>query len=95
LTALARGALRVAAALIVLALSAVKPPSWSGWQPIPSIPTKIMVTRSGLQVRVTMADDQCWDAPLPCTPYFNPGLRSRADGPGEDFHAGFSSTAEK
>lgn len=32
-------------------------------------------TSTGLQIYVPVIGDQCWDAPLPCTPYFNDSLR--------------------
>jgi hypothetical protein len=37
-------------------------------------------TLSGLMVYVPAEGDQCWDAPLPCTPYFNKTLRLRRAG---------------
>ena len=49
----------------------------------PAIPTTALVekqTDSGLKVYVPAKGDQCWDSPLPCTPYFNPALRLRIPG---------------
>jgi hypothetical protein len=37
-------------------------------------------TASGLIVYVPAAGSQCWDAPLPCTPYFDPTLQWRRPG---------------
>jgi hypothetical protein len=37
-------------------------------------------TRSGLTVYVPINGQQCWDAPLPCTPYFDPTLQLRTPG---------------
>jgi len=48
-------------------------PAWTG-------NTKVMTTRSGLQVHVPVEGDRCWDAPLPCTPYFKTNLRLRVEG---------------
>lgn len=51
------------------------------WQrdagPARTAPVKTMVTESGVKVFVPETGDQCWDAPLPCTPYFSPSLRLR------------------
>ncbi len=38
---------------------------------------KITTTASGLRLYVPRVSDQCWDAPLPCTPYPHPNLRLR------------------
>lgn len=50
-----------------------------GVLPAPDI--VVRKTQSGLPVYVPAHGDQCWDAPLPCTPYFNKTLhlRSRAN----------------
>jgi hypothetical protein len=45
-------------------------------------------TLSGLVVYVPAEGDQCWDAPLPCTPYFNKTLRLRR---AESMRWGFAS----
>ena len=50
------------------------------FSPFPQSETKILHTRSGLEVRVPVTDYQCWDAPLPCTPYFNNELELRKQG---------------
>jgi hypothetical protein len=56
--------------------------------PLP-VPTFILQhTLSGLAVYVTAPGEQCWDAPLPCTPYFDPSLRLRD---GSSIRWGFSS----
>ena len=50
------------------------------FSPFPQCETKILLTRSGLEVRVPVKGNQCWDAPLPCTPYFNNELELRKQG---------------
>ncbi|MGC8605238.1 MAG: hypothetical protein ACP5VS_16345 [Desulfomonilaceae bacterium] len=35
---------------------------------------------SGLIVYTPAQGDQCWDSPVPSTPYFNPNLRLRVAG---------------
>jgi hypothetical protein len=54
--------------------------SSSGWYPIKTVPLVQRETSSGLVVFIPEQDDQCWDAPLPCTPYFNHNLRLRIPG---------------
>ncbi|HTZ73025.1 MAG TPA: hypothetical protein VMB47_03825 [Candidatus Aquilonibacter sp.] len=49
----------------------------NGDQLFPSITYGTYRTRSGLLVQVPLHGDQCWDAPLPCTPYFNDKLELR------------------
>jgi len=61
--------------------------STAGFYPIATAPMVQKSTRSGLVVYTPQAaDDRCWDAPLPCTPYFNPNLRLRNN----DLAAGFT-----
>jgi hypothetical protein len=51
-----------------------------GVQEPPPYPKPALVlkrTLSGLAVYVPAPGNQCWDAPLPCTPYFDPSLRLR------------------
>ena len=79
---LLQGKLAIPVVLVVLELARLKGVSLSGWQEIPSTPTQIKITDSGLQVHVPVTGDQCWNAPLPCTPYFNAMLRGRWDNPG-------------
>jgi len=77
-------------ALVALVLSSVwclisvgwKEPvvSLRGVQRPPPLPKSAVVLRhtlSGLAVYVPAEGDQCWDAPLPCTPYFDESLRLR------------------
>jgi hypothetical protein len=53
-------------------------------------------TSSGLTVNVPVETNQCWDAPLPCSPYFRSTLRLREPGKVErGFTAGESSTVAK
>jgi hypothetical protein len=91
----------VAAALAASAGLALEPPEWTRylsdaqftlleWPPTPpgTLFTRERETLPGLRVRVPFVSDQCWDAPLPCTPYFDPGLsndgmfRTAKAGPG-------------
>ncbi len=60
--------------------------SMSGYYSINKIPLDERVTLSGLQVYTPKTGDQCWDSPLPCTPFFNPALRLRTSG---DLASGF------
>jgi hypothetical protein len=48
--------------------------SFIAWPEIPAAPTYERETLAGYRVRLPLAGDQCWDAPLPCTPFFDPGL---------------------
>jgi len=51
-----------------------------GVQQPPPLPKPALIIRntfSGLAVYVPTGGQQCWDAPLPCTPYFDPSLRLR------------------
>jgi len=51
-----------------------------GVQQPPPLPKSALVlkhTVSGLAVYVPAQGNQCWDAPLPCTPYFDESLRLR------------------
>lgn len=51
-----------------------------GVQQPPSLPKPALIlknTLSGLAVYVPADGQQCWDAPLPCTPYFDESLRLR------------------
>jgi hypothetical protein len=51
----------------------------SGWRAIPIVETAQKRTASGASVLTPRADDQCWDAPLPCTPYLNNRLRMQRE----------------
>jgi hypothetical protein len=48
-----------------------------GIEPLPKTSTVARQTLSGLTVYVPAAANQCWDAPLPCTNYFDETLRLR------------------
>jgi hypothetical protein len=51
-----------------------------GVQQPPPLPKPVLVlkhTLSGVAVYVPAQGNQCWDAPSPCTPYFDPSLRLR------------------
>ena len=58
----------------------IKDISTSGWSSIKDRPLFRKETSSGLTVFIPRRTDQCWDAPLPCTPYFNDNLRLRIPG---------------
>jgi len=45
--------------------------------PLPKVNLIVRRTLSGLDVYVPAQGNQCWDAPLPCTPYFDETLRLR------------------
>jgi len=45
--------------------------------PLPKPTLTVRHTLSGLAVYVPAQGNQCWDAPLPCTPYFDESLRLR------------------
>jgi hypothetical protein len=51
-----------------------------GFYPPPVMPMKIFTTDSGLVLNTPVAFIQCWDAPLPCTPCPQKGLRLRKSG---------------
>ena len=57
------------------------------WTKVPRAPLAERVTDSGLLVYVPSTGDECWDAPLPCTPNFSKDLRLRTPG---DLAAGFT-----
>jgi hypothetical protein len=57
-----------------------------GFHPIPEVEMYEYVTDSGLALYVPAEGDQCWDAPLPSTPYPRPDLRLRTAG---DLGSGF------
>lgn len=46
-------------------------------RPIPVAEVEVFVTQYGLEVYVPVTGDQCWDAPLPCTPFRRALLRLR------------------
>jgi hypothetical protein len=54
---------------------------------VPTVEVVARPTRSGLLVNVPVTGNQCWDAPLPCTPYFDGTLRRRD----ESMRSGFRS----
>jgi hypothetical protein len=63
----------------------------TGFQGVQSHATKPFTTDTGLTVYVPEGDDRCSRAPLPCTPYFDPGLELRTP---NDFSSGFRTTSE-
>ena len=59
-----------------------------GLKPLPKANVTARKTLSGLIVYVPAVGNQCWDAPLPCTPYFDETLRLRN---GKSMRSGFAS----
>src|SRR6266850_707602 len=51
-------------------------------------------TASGLTIYVPVESNQCWDAPLPCSPYFTDTLRLRHPGEIQDGFASGGSAAD-
>jgi len=51
--------------------------SYSGWHSINKVPLDQNETLSGLLLYIPKSGDQCWDSPLPCTPYYNKNLMIR------------------
>jgi len=66
--------------LILKNRSTIRTFSLSGWHSVKTVPLEKMTTSSGLEVYVPKKGDQCWDSPLPSTPYFDPRLRLREQG---------------
>lgn len=62
----------------------------AGFHPAPSLALRTVRTRSGLEVNIPKGSEDCWDAPLPCTPHLDPGLRLRRD---SDLRWGFTVSA--
>lgn len=52
--------------------------SVDGFVRLPEVPVAARQTMSGLIVYVPVTGNQCWEATLPCTPYFNKTLRLRS-----------------
>ncbi|MBU3584113.1 hypothetical protein ICN41_08960 [Polynucleobacter sp. 15G-AUS-farblos] len=62
----------------LLACFKLFPLTLDGWQVIPQAVLEQKITHSGLSVWVPVnGQTQCWDGPLPCTPYFNENLSAR------------------
>ena len=62
--------------------------------PLPQLQVVPHRTASGLTIYVPVESNQCWDAPLPCSPYFTDTLRLRHPGRIEDGFASGSAAAE-
>lgn len=58
----------------------VKEISTSGFEPVPAPAMNTKDTASGLTVHIPADGNQCWDSPIPATPYYNENLRLRGDG---------------
>jgi hypothetical protein len=63
--------------LVVVPKTIVPPGPEGGFHPSPRSETKLVETESGLRLYVPAKGDQCWDAPLPCTPFPHRNLRLR------------------
>jgi len=61
--------------------------SYTSWQEIPQSRMREASTSSGLIVFLPEEGDQCWDSPLPSSPYYNRNLRLRNP---ENMGAGFT-----
>ncbi len=61
--------------------------STDGWSKTKEAPLEEKATESGLRVFKPKKGDQCWDSPLPCTPYFKEALRLRNP---DDMSSGFT-----
>lgn len=81
--------------LFVLVLYGTPWPSepGKGFGPVPTVALVEKTTDSGLVVYVPAEGYHCWDSPLPCTPYFNPGLHLLGEGLGSGFALGPGETA--
>ncbi len=80
-----------AAVLLVGAFAArhshIAPPPVASWRQVIPRPEYVQRrARGGLQVFQPTSGDQCWDTPLPCTPYFRPDLATRRG----DLQSGFT-----
>ncbi|CAK8713603.1 MAG: hypothetical protein CDV28_102219 [Candidatus Electronema aureum] len=51
--------------------------SMIGWQNIKNVEIERKITKHGVVIFKPLHGDQCWDSPIPCTPYFNEELRMR------------------
>lgn len=73
--------------VVLLKIGFVETGPQNGFHPVPSAKVHTFVTKYGLTVYVPDEGDQCWDAPLPCSPYPNPKLRLRHSG---EMNSGFT-----
>jgi hypothetical protein len=64
-----------------------------GFEPMPTVPLVQRTTNSGLTIYTPADGYLCWDAPLPCTPYFNPGLHLLSSELKNGFAAGANESA--
>jgi hypothetical protein len=62
---------------------------------LPEAKVELRQTASGLGVYVPVETNQCWDAPLPCSPYLDPSLRLRQAGSMKDGFAVDASMTER
>jgi len=70
----------------------IDPGPLHGFYPLPTVEMHPFVTNSGLTLYVPNEGDQCWDAPLPCTPDTNPNLQLRKVG---KIQSGFMISSKK
>jgi len=76
----------LALVLAIGGIERIRHPLDPGFYPIREIETYEFTADSGLILQVPVEGDECWDAPLPCTPYPNPELQLRQD---NDLGSGF------
>jgi len=55
----------------------IQPGPAQGLYPIFESETTSQITTDSIIIIVPVESDQCWDAPLPCTPYFKNDLELR------------------
>jgi hypothetical protein len=56
---------------------------WSRWTAFPDTKTERRTTDHGVTVFVPAETDECWNAPLPCTPGLSPKLEVKTSGDGK------------
>jgi hypothetical protein len=59
----------------------------AGFHPAPTVATMTVRTPFGVEVHVPIGTENCWNAPIPCTPNLRPALRLRRDA---DLRCGFT-----
>ena len=81
------GALLVAGSVLAVATARIRKgkvhsPGWL--VPPPPSPGEVATRRtaSGVEIRLPVGDDRCFDAPLPCTPFFRSSLSTTRDSGG-------------
>ena len=65
----------IGAVFVASTLQVLRPKIFSGYEPLPLIETKPLQTQSGTVIYTPVSGEQCGNANLPCTPYFNPKIK--------------------